>query len=70
MDAIDPAALPPLDPALAALVRRVYADLKAMLADYDLDPGTRANAVAALAAVWQIANDLGLEYEMLYDLDV
>ena len=63
---------PPLgrDPAVEEMVRRMYADLKALLGRDDLPPGLRANAVAALAAVWQMANDLALEYEMLYDLGV
>jgi hypothetical protein len=68
----EPAPQPPLgsDPAVEEMVRRVYADLKALLGRDDLPPGVRANAVAALAAVWQMANDLALEYEMLYDLGV
>jgi hypothetical protein len=68
----EPTASPPPggDPVVDDTVRRVYRDLKALLARDDLDPGARANAVAALAAVWQIVNDLGLEYEMLYDLGV
>ena len=59
---------PERDPALDEAVRRVYQDLKALLGREDLPPGLRANAVVALAAVWQMANDLALEYEMLYDL--
>ena len=61
---------PPVDPAVEETVRRVYGDLKGLLGRDDLPPGVRANAVAALAAVWQMANDLALEYEMLYDLGV
>ena len=51
-------------------VLRIYADLKRLLARDDLPPGVRANAEQALVAVWQIVNDLALEYEYLYDLGV
>ncbi len=64
------APLPGHDPAIDATVRRVYADLKTLLACDDVPPGLRANAIAALAAVCQMMGDLALEYEMLYDLGV
>lgn len=70
LDAAVPPPLPGHDPAIDATVRRVYTDLKALLARDDLPPGLRANAVDALAAVWQMMGDLGAEYEMLYDLGV
>ena len=64
------APLPGHDPAIDETVRRVYTDLKALLARDDLPPGLRANAVDALAAIYQMMGDLALEYEMLYDLGV
>jgi hypothetical protein len=51
-------------------VRRIYADLKLLLARDDLPPGLRRNAVQALSAVWMMMGDLALDYEMLYDLGV
>ena len=48
----------------------VYEQLKALLARDDLDPSVRANLIDALAAVSLAAQDLGLVYEMLYDLGV
>jgi hypothetical protein len=51
-------------------VLRIYADLKRLLAREDLPPGVRANAEQALSAMWQVVNDLALEYEYLYDLGV
>ena len=58
------------DPAIDETVRRIYTDLKSLLARDDLPPGLRANAVDALASVSQMMGDLALEYEMLYDLGV
>jgi hypothetical protein len=51
-------------------VHRIYHDLKALLERGDLPPGVRANAEQALSAMWQAVNNLGLEYEFLYDLGV
>lgn len=61
--------LPPDDQVVRA-VERVYADLKDLLARDDLAPGVRANVQQALSAMWQARNNLGLGYEMLYDLGV
>jgi hypothetical protein len=63
---------PPLgpDPAVEEAVRRVYGDLKTLLGRDDLPPGLRRNGVQALSAVWMMMGDLGLDYEMLYDLGV
>ena len=61
---------PTPDPAVEAAVRRVYDDLKTLLARDDLPPGLRRNAIQALSAVWMMMGDLALEYEMLYDLGV
>ncbi|HZS02401.1 MAG TPA: hypothetical protein VFE37_27040 [Chloroflexota bacterium] len=68
----DSAPVPALapDPAVEETVRRLYADLKALLARDDLPPGLRRNAVQALSAVWMMMGDLALDYEMLYDLGV
>lgn len=51
-------------------VLRVYRGLKALLERDDLSPAVRANAEQALSAMWQVVNNLGLEYEYLYDLGV
>jgi hypothetical protein len=51
-------------------VQRIYTELKRLLARDDLPPGVRANAEQAVSAVWQMLNDLGLDYEYLYDLGV
>jgi hypothetical protein len=64
----DQAATP--NPAIAASVRRIYDDLKTLLARDDLPPGLRRNGVQALSAVWMMMGDLALDYEMLYDLGV
>ena len=49
---------------------RIYDELKRLLARPDLDPSVRANLVDALASVSLAVQDLGLAYEMLYDLGV
>jgi hypothetical protein len=49
---------------------RIYEDLKALLQRGDLDPAIRASLVQALANVSLAVQDLGLVYEMLYDLGV
>ncbi len=59
-----------IDPVLEEEVLRVYRDLKGILAREDIPPSLRANAIQALASVWQIVNDLTLDYEMLYDYGV
>ena len=48
----------------------LYRGLKALLERDDLPPSVRANAQQALSAMWQVVNNLGLEYEYLYDLGV
>lgn len=53
-----------------AAVMRVYEELKGLLAREDLDPSVRANLVEAMAGVSLVVHDLGLAYEMLYDLGV
>jgi hypothetical protein len=58
------------NPELESKLLSIYQDLKEVLRRDDLAPGTRANAVQALACMAMIVNDLALEYEMLYDLGV
>ena len=60
----------PTDPNLDAQVLRIYWELKAILERDDLPPAVRSNAQQALAAMWQVVNNLALEYEYLYDLGV
>lgn len=48
----------------------IYEALKQLLARQDLPPSVRANAQQALSAMWQVVNNLGLAYEMLYDYGV
>lgn len=57
-------------PEVEAAVMRVYEELKGLLARDDLDPSVRANLVEAMAGVSLVVHDLGLAYEMLYDLGV
>ncbi len=46
-------------------VKEVYETLKVL--SKDESPCVAKNAQRALAVVWQIMNNLGLEYEQLYD---
>src|SRR5690606_26023023 len=59
----------PLTEAEAQLAR-LYADLKTMAARDDLPPCAERNVKKALACMWQVVNDLDLEFEQLYDLGV
>lgn len=47
------------------VVLQVYEQLKILATDSS--PCVRYNARRALAAVWQIVNDLGLEFEQVYE---
>ncbi len=47
-----------------------YEALKALAARDDLPPCAARNVRKALAAMWQAANDLDLQFEQLYDLGV
>jgi hypothetical protein len=49
---------------------RIYADLKTMAARTDLPPCAERNVKKALACMWQVVNDLDLEFEQLYDVGV
>jgi len=48
----------------------LYRGLKAVAAEPGLDPCVERNVKKALACMWQVVNDLNLEYEQLYDLGV
>lgn len=48
----------------------LYADMKVLAGNADLPPCARQNVRRALACIWQVVNDLNLEYEQLYDLGV
>ncbi len=49
---------------------QTYELLKEICASPDAAPCVKANAQKALAAAWQIVNDLGLVHEQLFDLGV
>ena len=49
---------------------RLYTELKALAARTDLPPCTERNVKKALACLWQVVNDLNLEFEQLYDVGV
>jgi hypothetical protein len=59
----------PVDATEAQLLR-VYGELKALAARDDLPPCTERNVKKALACMWQVVNDLNLEFEQLYDVGV
>ena len=48
----------------------IYRALKTVAAEPGLDPCVERNVKKALACMWQVVNDLNLEYEQLYDLGV
>ena len=48
----------------------VYEALKKLAAQEDLAPCASRNVKKALSCVWQATNDLGLQFEQLYDLGV
>jgi hypothetical protein len=53
-----------------AELARLYGALKAMAARDDLPPCAERNVKKALACLWQVVNDLDLEFEQLYDVGV
>ncbi len=59
-------ALSPSDEQILA----IYTSLKQMAADPDLPPCVERNVKKALACMWQVINDLNLEFEQLYDVGV
>ena len=56
--------------ATEAELARIYSELKAMASREDLPPCAERNVKKALACMWQVMNDLNLEFEQLYDLGV
>ena len=49
---------------------RMYRELKTLAARADLPPCAERNVKKALACMWQVVNDLDLEFEQLYELGV
>jgi hypothetical protein len=49
---------------------RVYTSLKELAAREDLPPCAERNVKKALACMWQVVNDLNLEFEQVYDWGV
>ena len=49
---------------------QAYDLLKTIAARDDLAPCARHNVQKALACLWQVTNDLNLQFEQLYDLGV
>ena len=49
---------------------RIYSELKTLAARDDLPPCAERNVKKALACMWQVVNDLNLEFEQLYDFGV
>jgi len=47
-----------------------YEALKTLAADSDLPPCAARNVRKALACLWQVTNDLDLQFEQLYALGV
>jgi hypothetical protein len=48
----------------------VYVTLKQLAAQSDLPPCAARNVRKALACIWQVTNDLDLQFEQLYELGV
>ena len=48
----------------------LYTSLKEVAGRDDLPPCVERNVQKALACMWQVVNDLNLEYEQLYDVGV
>jgi hypothetical protein len=48
----------------------VYEALKALAGDSDLPPCAARNVRKALACMWQVVNDLDLQFEQVYDRGV
>ena len=49
---------------------RAYEALKQLAARDDLPPCAARNVRKALACLWQVTNDLDLQFEQLYELGV
>jgi hypothetical protein len=48
----------------------IYNALKKLAADEKAPPCVARNVRAALSAMWQATNDLGLQFEQLYEVGV
>lgn len=48
----------------------VYETLKKLVARDDLPPCAARNLRQALSSLWQVTNDLGLQFEQLYEYGV
>ncbi len=53
-----------------AKLLEIYRDLKVLAARTDLPPCAERNVKKSLACMWQVVNDLNLEFEQLYELGV
>jgi hypothetical protein len=53
-----------------ARLLELYRSLKEVAGERDLPPCVERNVKKALACMWQVVNDLNLEFEQLYDLGV
>ena len=53
-----------------AKLLEIYRELKTLAARSDLPPCAERNVKKALACMWQVVNDLNLEFEQLYELGV
>ena len=51
-------------------VLQVYEQLKELAARQDVAPCVQHNVRKALACLWQVTNDLDLQFEQLYELGV
>jgi hypothetical protein len=49
---------------------RTYETLKRLAERDDLSPSAARNVRKALACLWQATNDLGLQFEQLYEVGV
>jgi hypothetical protein len=59
----------PLTPSEEQLLD-MYQKLKTLAADDRLPPCVERNVKKALACMWQVINDLDLEFEQLYELGI
>ena len=53
-----------------AKLLEIYRELKTLAARSDLPPCAERNVKKALACMWQVVNDLNIEFEQLYELGV
>ena len=57
-------------PDTEARLRALFDELRNLLQTPGLSPCVAGNLRVALAAVWQVTNDLGLAFDQVYDLGV